>query len=58
LVPAVITLIVAVAGTAGIAFTSLGPDNHLHGGGDAKMITAAAVSSAGAIQIPSEPTAG
>jgi hypothetical protein len=58
LVPVVVTLIVAVVGTAGILLTSLGPGSYLHGNGDARVITAAAVSRAGAIEIPSEPPAG
>jgi hypothetical protein len=53
-IPVVVTLIVAVVGTVGILVSDLGA-----GGGDsqssgnARMITAAAVSKAGAIEIPS-----
>lgn len=57
LVPVVATVIVAFVGTLGILLTSLGPGNDLQGSGDARMITAAAVSRAGAIEIPSEPPA-
>jgi hypothetical protein len=57
LVPVVATVIVAAVGTLGIILTSLGPGNDVRGSGDARMITAAAVSRAGAIEIPSAPTA-
>jgi hypothetical protein len=50
--PVVITLIVAVVGTAGILLNDLGTDNHSQGS-NASMITAAAVAKAGAIQTPS-----
>jgi hypothetical protein len=58
LMPVVVTLIVAVVGTAGILLNTLGPVNGSQGGGDARMITAAAVSRAGAIEIPSKPPVG
>jgi hypothetical protein len=57
LMPVIVTVIVAVVGTAGILLDSLGPGNDSQGNGDARMITAAAVSRAGAIEIPSEPPA-
>ena len=57
MVPVIVTLIVAVAGMAGI-LNDLRPDNVSQGGGKARMITAAAVSRAGAIEIPSESRAG
>jgi hypothetical protein len=54
LVPVLVTVIVAVVGTAGI-LNDLGPGNNSHRSGDARMTTAAAVSKAGAIEIPSAP---
>jgi hypothetical protein len=54
-VPVIVTVIVAVVGMAGILLNDLGPGNDSHGNGDASMITAAAVSKAGAIEIPSGP---
>ena len=58
LIAAIVTLIVAVVGTAGILLNNLGPANDSQASGNARMITAAAVSRAGAIEIPSEPPAG
>jgi hypothetical protein len=52
LIPAMAALIVAVLGTSGILYQDFGPGNGPQVGGDANMITAAAVSRAGAIQIP------
>jgi hypothetical protein len=57
LIPAIVTLIVAVVGTAGILLNDFGPASS-QAIGNARMITAAAVSRAGAIEIPSEPPAG
>jgi hypothetical protein len=57
-IPAIVTVIVAVVGTAGILLNDFGPGNDSHGGGSARMVTAAAVARAGAIEIPSEPPAG
>jgi hypothetical protein len=57
LLPVIVTVIVAVVGTAGI-FNNLGPGQESQDSGNARMITAAAVSRAGAIEIPSEPLAG
>jgi hypothetical protein len=57
-IPAIVTVIVAVVGTAGILFNDFGPGNDSHSSGSARMVTAAAVARAGAIEIPSEPPAG
>jgi uncharacterized membrane protein len=57
LVPVIATAIVAIVGTAGILI-NLGSGNDAQGSGNATMISAAAVSRAGAIEIPSEPPAG
>jgi hypothetical protein len=56
--PAMVTVIVAVVGTAGILFNNFGPGSDSHGSRNARMVTAAAVARAGAIEIPSEPLAG
>jgi len=53
-----VTAFVAVVGTAVILFNDFGPGNDSQGSGSARMITAAAVSRAGAIEIPSQPPAG
>ena len=58
LIPAIVTVIVAVVGTAGILFNNFGPGSDSHGSRNARMVTAAAVARAGAIEIPSEPPAG
>jgi hypothetical protein len=55
--PLIVTVIVAVVGTAGILLNDFSPGNGSQGSGNARMITAAAVSRAGAIEIPSEPPA-
>jgi hypothetical protein len=57
-VPAIVTVIVAVMATVGILLNDFGPGNGSQGSGNARMITAVAVSRAGAIEIPSEPPAG
>jgi hypothetical protein len=57
LMPAVITTIVAVVCTAVILLIDFGPGSDSTGNGEARMITAAAVARAGAIEIPSEPPA-
>jgi hypothetical protein len=57
-IPVIVTVIVAVVGAAGILLNNLGPGNNSQGSGNARMITAAAVSRAGAIEIPSEPSGG
>jgi hypothetical protein len=55
--PVIVAVIVAVVGTAGI-LNNLRPDNDTRDSGNAKMITSAAVSRVGAIEIPSEPPGG
>ena len=57
LMPVIVTVVVAVVGTAGI-LNDLRPGNHSLDSGKARMITSTAVSMAGAIEIPSEPPAG
>jgi hypothetical protein len=52
--PAIVALIIAVVGTAGILLDDFGPGNASQGSSNARMITAAAVSRAGAIEIPPE----
>jgi hypothetical protein len=52
--PLIVTVIVAVVGTAGILY-NLGPANDSEGKGNARVVTASAVSRAGAIEIPSGP---
>jgi hypothetical protein len=54
LMPAMLTVIVAVVCTAVIVLIDFGPGSSSIGSGDARMITAAAVARAGAIEIPSE----
>lgn len=56
--PVIVTAIVAVVATAGILLNDLGPGNASQDSGNAGMIAAAAVSSAGAIEISSEPPTG
>ena len=51
-IPVIVALIVAVVGQAVILFGDFGPSSHPHGGG---MITAAAVTRAGATEIPAGP---
>jgi hypothetical protein len=57
-VPMAVAAIVAVVGQTVILLNDFGPGNDLQGSGNARMITAAAVSKAGAIEIPSESPAG
>jgi hypothetical protein len=57
LIPVMVAAIVAVVGTGAILFSDFGPDNSSLGNGDG-MITAAAVSRAGATVAPSDPPAG
>jgi hypothetical protein len=52
-VPMLVAAIVAVVGETFILFNDFGPGNDSQGSGNAKMITAAAVPRAGAIEIPS-----
>jgi hypothetical protein len=56
-IPVIVAAIVAVVGTAVILFNDFGPSYDPKGSGNGRMITAAAVSRAGAIEIPSEPSA-
>jgi hypothetical protein len=55
-IPVIVALIVAVVGTTGILMNDLGPGNGSRAGGSPGMISAAAVSRAGAIETPSEPS--
>jgi hypothetical protein len=55
--PAMIAVVVAVLGQAVILFNDFGPGVNSHGSRSAGMITAAAVTKAGAIEIPSQPPA-
>ncbi len=57
MIPVIVAAIVAVVGTGAILFNDFGPYNNSLGSGNG-MITAAAVSRAGAIVIPSDPPAG
>jgi hypothetical protein len=52
--PAFGAAIIAIASTAAILFSDFGPGNASQDRDAARMITAAAVSKAGAIEIPSE----
>jgi hypothetical protein len=52
--PVLVTAFVAVVGTAVILFNNVNPDTDSRAGRNTKAITAAAVSRAGAIEIPSE----
>jgi hypothetical protein len=54
-IPVTVALIVAVVGQAAILFNDFGAGNGLQGAGNPSMITAAAVSRAGATEIPSTP---
>jgi hypothetical protein len=56
LLPVIVTVIVAVVGGAGI-FNNLRPGKDSQDSDNARMITAAAVSRVGAIELPSEPPA-
>jgi hypothetical protein len=58
LMPAVVTAIVAVVCTAAIFLIDFGPGSGSIGGSNARMITAAAVARAGAIEIPPALPAG
>jgi hypothetical protein len=58
LMPAVVTAVVAVVCAAVILLIDFDPGSASIGSGDARMITAAAVARAGAIEIPSEPPPG
>jgi hypothetical protein len=58
LIPVIVAVIVAVVGQTVILFNDFGPGDNSQGSGNARMIAAAVVSRAGAIEIPSEPPAG
>jgi len=58
LIPVILAAFVAVVGQTVILFDDFGLGNDWQGRGSATMITAAVVSGAGAIEIPSEPPAG
>lgn len=55
LIPVIVALTVAVVGQTVILFNDFGPGYNSRRSGNARMITDAAVSRAGAIQIPSNP---
>lgn len=57
-IPAIIAIVVAVLGIAGILFEDFGSGNGSRDSAHATSITSAAVSRAGAIEIPSEPPVG
>jgi hypothetical protein len=57
LIPVIVAAIVAVVGQAVVLFNDFGAGNDSQGR-NARMITAAVVSRAGAIAIPSESSAG
>jgi hypothetical protein len=52
LIPVIVAAFVAVVGLTVILFNDFGASNDSQGSGSARMITAAAVSRAGAIEIP------
>ena len=56
-IPVLVAAIVAVMGQAVILLNDFGPGNDSQGSGNARMITAAVVSRAGAIETPSDPPA-
>jgi hypothetical protein len=55
--PVIISAIVAIGATAGILFNDFGPSSAPQDSRTARMVTAAAISRAGAIEIPSKPAA-
>jgi hypothetical protein len=56
--PVMLTLIIAVVCTAGVVLDVFVSRNDSQGASNAMMITAAALSRAGAIETPSEPPTG
>ena len=56
-VPVTVALFVAITGQTVVLFNDFGPSNHSRASASARMVTAEAVSRAGAIQIPSQPPA-
>jgi hypothetical protein len=57
-IPVLVAAIVAVVGQTVVLLNDFGPGNKSQGSGNAGMITAAAVSRAGATEFPSTPPAG
>jgi len=57
-VPMLVAAIVAVMGQTAILLNDFGSGNDSQGSGNARVITASAVSRAGAIEIPSQTRAG
>ena len=57
-IPVIATAIVAVVGQTLILINDFGGGNNSLGSGNARMITAAVVSRAGAIEIPSQADVG
>ena len=57
-VPMLVAVIVAVVAQTAILLNDFGSGNDSQGSGNAKLITAGAVSRAGAIEIPSQTPAG
>jgi hypothetical protein len=53
----IIVVVVAVVGQAVILFNDFGAGINSHSSRSARMVTAAAVTKAGAIEIPSQPPA-
>jgi hypothetical protein len=58
LMPVMVAVIVAVVGQTAILFNDFGAGNNSRGSGNARMVTAAVVARAGAIEIPSAPPTG
>ena len=56
--PVMIAVVVAIVGQAAILFNDFGASNGSRRGGNPSMISAAAVSRAGATEIPSAPPFG
>jgi hypothetical protein len=57
-IPILVAAVVAVVGQTAVLLNDFGPGNNSQGGGNASMITASAVSRAGATEIPSALPAG
>jgi len=57
-IPLIVAVFVAIMGQTFVLFSDFGAGIDSQVSGNATMITAAAVSRAGAIEIPSEPPAG
>jgi hypothetical protein len=56
-VPVTVALFVAITGQTVVVFNDFGPSNHSRASASARVVTAEAVSRAGAVQIPSQPPA-